>query len=242
MAVELAETLRDEIAQVDPDIAHALERLRAHRRVGAGDTSEGSPEREAPVDFSLLLDFEHKGKKLTPHQMQFVIEYVGNRFVPGKDVGRVADYFASPVVLAALRAVTADAIQQNQITATRVVRELIPLISSNISDVMDISAAGITMKDFASLPREVTAAVQEVHEIRNAQGTQLRIKLYDKIAALNTLSKLLGFNKEQSQDISISVDVGDRLSNALQRLKNSRQPDTIEGELVPLSLESPRGA
>lgn len=236
MAEELAADTLDAIRKVAPDVADGLERVAIHQRQKFRGNEE--PGDEIPADYSFLLDFTYDGKKLTPAELRAVLTFVGNGFMmPPGDVIHIPLY-THPRVLAALHAVTEDAVKQFQINPNRVVRELSTLIGSNISDVMDIGPGGILVKDFSKLPREITAAVQEVQEVRNAQGTQIRVKLYDKVAAINTLCKLLGFNKEKTE-VTVSVDVGNRLDAALQRLKRVPEPDAIEGELAQPALEAP---
>lgn len=238
MAKDLGTDVLDDIRRVAPDVADGLERLTIHRRRSfQGDEEPGD---ETPADYSFLLDFEHGGTKLNPSELRAVMAYVGNGFqFPAGDY-IYQSLYTKPTVLAALRAVTADAVKQYQVSPTRMVRELSKLIDSNISDVMEIGPGGILVKDFSELPREITACVQEVHEVRNAQGTQIRVKLYDKIGAINTLCKLLGFNKEKTE-VNVTVDVADRLSAALQRLRTvpNRDADVIEGHLALPALEGP---
>jgi hypothetical protein len=136
------------------------------------------------------------------------------------------DRWATPVVLAALHEATKHARKQWQMNTGKVVREMASILSGNIADVCDIGPAGIVVKDFSTLPRHVTGAVQEVHETRNAQGTQIRIKLYDKTPILNLAVKLLALAPSEKLDVTVH-GLEDRLSAALQRV-----PLEIEGELV----------
>lgn len=134
--------------------------------------------------------------------------------------------WAKPRVLAALHEATKHAAQQWQISTSKVVRELASILDGNIADVCDVGPAGIIVKDFSKLPRHVTGAVQEIHETRNAQGTQIRIKLYDKMPAITLVTKLQGMAPAEKIDITVH-GLEDRLSAALQRV-----PLEIEGELV----------
>lgn len=236
MAEDLGDAVLDDIRRVAPDVADGLERVAIHQRQKFRGNEE--PGDEVPADYAFLLDFTHDGKKLTPSELRAVLAYVGNGFMLPAGDAVYTGLYTSPRVLAALRAITEDAVKQFQVNPNRIVRELSTLIGSNISDVMEIGPGGILVKDFSQLPREITAAVQEVHEVRNAQGTQIRVKLYDKVAAINTLCKLLGFNKEKTE-VTVSVDVGNRLDAALQRLKRVPEPDAIEGELARPALEAP---
>lgn len=199
-----------------------LQRCTTVRNASLGD--------DTPYDYSLLTDFEWEGKKLTGQELDFIIKYLGNGLDPVvREIGpkEIARRF-TPVVLAALHEVTKDAIRQFQINPRKVIRTLGSIMEGNIQDVCEISPAGISVKDFNTLPRYITAAVSEVHETRNAQGVQLRIKMHDPLAAANALARVMGMNQDKVH-LNIDVDLTQRLSLALQR---ADAPLEIEGELV----------
>jgi len=187
-------------------------------------------------DFTWLWDFTYEGQTRTDKEINFVVLYVRDGFqaawkayyaATGTNCAEEHEArWAKPRVLAALHEATKHAAQQWQISTSKVVRELASILDGNIADVCDVGPAGIIVKDFSKLPRHVTGAVQEIHETRNARGTQIRIKLYDKMPAINLVTKLRGM--EPAKEINITVSgLEDRLSAALQRV-----PLEIEGELV----------
>lgn len=222
----------DLIRAAAPEVADAVEKVSRHHQSTKISEDEES---YRPPDLSYLLNFEYEGKKLTPAELDFVVAFVGNNFK--LDSRKMPCTFATkPAVLAALHEVTRDCIVRFEVNPDRLVRELVPLIEANISDLMDIDATGITMKDFSKLPRHITAAVQEVHEVRNAQGTQLRVKLYDKLSAINTLNKMLGFNREKGPEVEVNVQVVDRLSSALNRLKDYQGGRVLEHNEEPVAF------
>ncbi len=65
--------------------------------------------------------------------------------------------------------------------------------------------------------------------MRNAQGTQIRIKMHDKMGAINTLTKVLGMLAPQQLDVNVYSELEAKLANANARIK---QPILIEGECV----------
>lgn len=232
MAPNVPEGVLAIIRQQRPDIADDIERVTALKR--AKHQPDETLEDRIANDLTWLWDFEHQGVRLKPKEIDFVIQYVRNGFEPSTALNKTGlsldTAWANPTVLAALHEYTKNVPRQWQINPTKVVRQLHSVVTSNISDVCDITPAGVVLKDFSQLPRSVTDAVQEVHEIRNAQGTQIRVKFYDKLNAANILLKVMdAFPKEVLQ-----VEFGgleEKLVSAMQRLRHD-EPKDIEGELV----------
>lgn len=220
------ETL-DIIRSVNPDVADDIERSHTIlRRIVPPDES---PEDATPYDISKLVGFTYKGTKLEPKDLAFIVEYMGNGMrAIGLRSGSAC--LTKPVVLAAIHELTKDAAKIFQINPNKIVRELGGILDGNISDVCDISAAGITLKDFSKLPRHVTAAVAEIHETRNAAGVTTRLRMHDKIGAATALARILGINVATKVDITIKNELEAKLSRALDREK-----DFIEGVCVPVA-------
>lgn len=233
MARNLPSDVTDLVRQHRPEVAEDIARLHAIGK--AQSRPDELPGDKFADDFTWLWDFTYEGKKLTEREINFVILYVKEGFQAAwkahiTSIGYATECdearWAKPRVLAALHEATKHAAQQWQISTSKVVRELASILDGNIADVCDVGPAGIIVKDFSKLPRHVTGAVQEIHETRNAQGTQIRIKMYDKMPAISLLTKLRGM--EPAKEINITVSgLEDRLSAALQRV-----PLEIEGELV----------
>jgi phage terminase small subunit len=80
--------------------------------------------------------------------------------------------------------------EKKRITADRVLEELGRMAFSNMSDYVEWGPDGITLRDNALLDEDQTAAVADVEPKGN--GKVARLKLYDKLAALNALARHLG--------------------------------------------------
>jgi phage terminase small subunit len=80
--------------------------------------------------------------------------------------------------------------EKKQVTADRVVEELGRMAFSNMRDYVKWGPKGIELRDNALLDEEQTAAVADVEPKGN--GKLARLKLYDKLAALNALARHLG--------------------------------------------------
>ncbi len=80
--------------------------------------------------------------------------------------------------------------EKKQITADRVLEELGRMAFSTMSDYVEWGPGGITLRDHALLDEDQKAAVADVEPKGN--GKVARLKLYDKLAALNALARHLG--------------------------------------------------
>lgn len=199
------------------------------------------------TDWTWLIDFTHQGQHLTEQEILFIIAYAKNGFQSIRDalkeIGKEQKAGAtdpgqpdisctlSATVQAALSHATKHVVKGWECSLPKVHRTLFNILDSKVTDVMDVTAAGVALKDFADIPIEKLDAIQEIHETRNPQGTQIRVRFYDKIAAATTLARLLGGFAPEKIDVNINIQGFEtRLASALQRI--GKDPDVIEGELV----------
>ena len=181
-------------------------------------------------DYTWLWDFEYEGKKLSEPEIRAVLAVAKSGFsLTGvKDDPGLQKLIAKPIVQAALHEATKDSKYRWQISAHKMGRELASVMHSDIRDFIKIDPATnrISLKDLEQLPRAMTCAIQEIHETRTAQGTQVRVKLYDKLAAINTAAKIMNLFPKEVLSVEIN-GLEEKLSAALHRLENA--PKTIEG-------------
>ena len=85
--------------------------------------------------------------------------------------------------------------ERTRITADRVLHELAAVAFARLSDVCTWSAAGPRLRPSGKLSDDAAAAVQEVSE--TATG-RLRVKLHDKVRALDMLARHLRVYEEQA--------------------------------------------
>jgi phage terminase small subunit len=95
-----------------------------------------------------------------------------------------------PKVAARIEAAQERRSEKKRVTADRVLEELGRMAFSNMSDYVEWGPGGITLRDHALLDEDQTAAVADVEPKGN--GKVARLKLYDKLAALNALARHLG--------------------------------------------------
>jgi phage terminase small subunit len=146
-----------------------------------------SPRRRSRTDF-------------TERQLAFIREYLVD--LKPADAARRAGYSAEsanriayvlrrqPKIAARIEQVQARRAEKKRVTADRVLEELGKMAFSNIRDYVDWGPQGVTIRDNALLDDEQTAAVADVEPKGN--GKLARLKLYDKLAALNALARHLG--------------------------------------------------
>lgn len=83
-----------------------------------------------------------------------------------------------------------------EITREKVRRELGLIAFSSIGDYFHWGPEGVILKDKTMLTPEQQAAVAEVSRSRTRTGETIRVKLHDKLAALDKLAGHLGMYRE----------------------------------------------
>lgn len=80
-------------------------------------------------------------------------------------------------------------------TVDRVIGELSLIAFADITDFVDVLPHGVTVKDLSRpAPKRLRAsgAIAQITQTETKMGTNITVKLHDKIAALTTLAKHLG--------------------------------------------------
>ena len=99
--------------------------------------------------------------------------------------------------------------EKTTVTSDRVVRELARIAFSNQADFSDWGAGGVILKESRELKPGATRAVAEVTETKGKEpGTgSIKIKLHDKVKALDLLGRHLGIFKPQEIDMKGKIEV-----------------------------------
>lgn len=183
---------------------------------------------DVPEDLQWLWSFEHEGELLSTVEIELVL----NILIQGK-AGKFGNQYAgrrmTPRVLAAVAHATKECRVKYHVNVTSVIRELSTILSSNLSDFIDITEHGVRLKNTTGLDKAKFGAIQEIVETVTPHGRQVRIKMYDKMSAISLAAKLLDMTPPERKEISIS-GLEDRLNSALARKEAYRA--VIEGELV----------
>jgi phage terminase small subunit len=151
--------------------------------------------------------------KLNPKQERFVEEYLKdlNATQAAIRAGYSAktagvqgfDLLKNPKIEAAVATGMAERSMHTKVTAEQVVRELFRLASADMGDFCEWGPNGVQLRPSGELPRELTAAVQEVKQTTRQFGettvTELSLKLHDKKGALDSLAKHLGMYLDRTK-------------------------------------------
>lgn len=233
MADDVREDALEQLREAHPELVEDLEKATYHTHSRQLRSQEA--EDLVAADYTWLWDFKYQGKKLEKDEIAAVLFLARNGFALSSTAETAEDYnkmlkrIARPHVQAALHKATEEATNRWQISANKVGRELASVLNSNITDFLDTNGVEnrITLKDLGRLPREMTAAIQEIQEVRTAQGVTIRLKLYDKLVALNTAAKIMNLFPKETIKVEVS-GLENKLAAALQRL----QKEPIEGQVV----------
>lgn len=158
--------------------------------------------------------------RLTARQARFVEEYLVD--LNATRAARRAGYSAKrcdvigyenllkPDVRGAIEAAQRERSARTGITADRVVREIAKLALSNLTDVMTWDESGATLIHSAQLSPDAAAAIAEISDTRTERGGVLKVKLHNKVAALEQLAKHVGLygGKQDGETIIIERSYG----------------------------------
>lgn len=160
-------------------------------------------------------------RSMNARQRRFVEEYLKD--LNGSEAARRAGYSAvsahvhsnrlmrDPAIKAAIDAELGKRSKRTQITADRVLIELARIAFANIADFATFDADHVTLTDSATLGRHRLAAVAEVTQTTTRDGVNVKIKMHDKLAALEKIGRHLGMWKESE----------DKNANAVERFKSA---------------------
>jgi phage terminase small subunit len=156
---------------------------------------------------------DQKVEGLTPRQERFAREYVangGNATKAAIAAGyspkwadsqgpKLTGYPRIAELIAELQSATA---QRLDITAERVLNELARIAFSRADQVLSFGPAGVVLKDSSGLSEDVLAAVAEANQTISDSGGSIKVKLHDKLGALEKLGKYLQLWGEREQAVS----------------------------------------
>lgn len=141
---------------------------------------------------------------LTPLQERFVEEYLVD--LNQTQAARRAGYSAGSASQSAYKNMRRPCVMAEierrlgtpgDATRARVVEELTAIAFADAADFFAWGPDGLSVKASEGLDRRLTRAVAEVTESRTSAGGSIRVKLADKLAALEKLARALGMFREQ---------------------------------------------
>lgn len=145
--------------------------------------------------------------RLTPKQRCFVEEYLIDfnatqaaiRAGYSEDSARTTgpENLLKPVVQEAIGKAIARRSKRTEVTADRVVRELARIAFLDARKVMEWGPQGVKFRPSEELDDDDAACIVEASETITEAGGTIRVKMADKMAALNLLAKHTGVAKDQ---------------------------------------------
>ena len=146
---------------------------------------------------------------LTPEQKKFVDEYLVDlkhtnavrRINPGMSNRAVSVKARRMMNIPAVKEAIAHHMKKREvkreIKAEMVVEELARIAFQDVRNVVSFSEAGVVFKNSAELDDDTARSICEVSETTTQHGGTKRIKMYDKVNALELLGRHLGMWKEK---------------------------------------------
>lgn len=167
-----------------------------------------------------------KNPKLSPKQERFVAEYVidNNAAAAARRAGyaeKHADHLGyqllcKPLVAEAVEKKRKELARRLNVSAERVVQELARIAFADTTHVIRVINGRVTVEETANLDDDQRAAIAEISETTNANGGSLRVKLHDKVRALELLCRHLGIlNDKLDVNAKMEVESRDRELEAL---------------------------
>lgn len=83
--------------------------------------------------------------------------------------------------------------------------ELTNIVNARITGLGEIRGNKFTVKDMNDIPDNLVSCIQSVKSTRDG----IEVKLYDKISAIDRLSKMLGWDKPTNNNSTVRIVVGD---------------------------------
>lgn len=122
-----------------------------------------------------------------------------------------------PKITARVKKLQSALQKRSDITKDEAVKELTYIVRSRVTNVMNVKGTRVTIKSLNDLPDDMVACISSV---KKAKGG-IEVKFYDKIAAIDRLSKMLGWDKASKVEVTGSVPV----KEWLQKFGNKEDED-----------------
>jgi len=91
--------------------------------------------------------------------------------------------------------------ERSDISKDEAVKELTNIVRARVTDVLTAKGLTVRIKSLDELPDDVVSCISFIKKIKGG----IEVKLYDKIAAIDRLSKLLGWDEPARVDLQGSV-------------------------------------
>ena len=151
---------------------------------------------------------------LSPKQQRFVEEYLidlnatqaairaGYSAHTAQRIG--SENLSKPLIQDALAARQVALADANAVTPARVIDELAHVGFASMADYMRWGSDGVRLRDCATLTPAQCRVVAEISETTTEHGGTIRLKLHNKLTALEKLGERLGLWKTPQGDMTVN--------------------------------------
>jgi len=179
-----------------------------------------------------------KNQELTDQQKRFIREYIIDHH--GTNAAKRAGYspqtarfsasrlLADPKIKKAIQEAQEELGEQTGITPERILHEMAKIGFSNILDYITQDENGDTIIDLKAIDRDAAAALTELYvETTKGRSTvrKVKVKPYDKMAALVQMGKHIGMFKEQLEVRDLTLE-----DLVLQSMKTNEEEKSKDNE------------
>lgn len=92
---------------------------------------------------------------------------------------------------------------RSDITKDEAVSELTNIVRCRVTNVLNAKGKTVIVKSLSELPDEVVACISSIKSVKGG----IEVKFYDKISAIDRLSKMMGWDEATKVDVQGSVPV-----------------------------------
>lgn len=139
---------------------------------------------------------------MTPKQERFVLEYLVDLnatraairagYSPETARSMGSENLSKPDIADAIVAEQTKRRERLELSGDQVLREYARIAFANMSDFVIVGSDGVTVRPMDDLTEDQMAAIAEVTVTPTQNGATVKLKLHDKLRALDALSKHLG--------------------------------------------------
>jgi len=160
---------------------------------------------------------------LTEQKRLFIDEYLANKCTNATKAAIAAGYsehsakklasrlLACPAVQEELQRHRAAAEERTLVTAERVLREYARIAFANPSSFLPKEDGGLTLADLQAMSEDDLAAITELTAYTHNDKTTYKVRLQNKIPALDALARYLGLNEKDNKQRGIDSEFWTRL-------------------------------
>ncbi len=167
-------------------------------------------------------------RKLTPKQIKFCNVYVetGNaseayrsaynckNMRPNTINRKAKELLDNGKITARIAELQAELQKRSDITKDETVKALANIIRTNITDIIQLKGNMIALKNLEHLPDDVLSAIESVKCI----GGNIEVKLFNKINAIDRLSRIMGWESAQAFKIDFNKLSDEEIDQIIKKL------------------------